>query len=573
MTKPAGGRVGARLPCAFATVLGLLLRSGVAFGQAQGATVGRALDLEGAGRLREAISAWRQAISEGTVGAGILGLERAFSQLGQEDSLLPALDTLVGRAPADRTLRAVQLRVLSSLGRERDARAAFESWTRLVPTDPAPYREFAGQLLSDGRAALADTVLQQATQALGSTRELAIEVAQLRSALGLWPAAAVAWRDALRATAYLEQAAVFSLSPAPAAQRDTIRRTLARAPASAAARRTLGYLELQWGAPRNAWAAIASLTPADSSYDTWGDFAQEAERQGAWLPARDALAAMYRARPATTALALRAASAALSGGDPASALALVGSARPRIDSVTWRSQGLTLQVRALCQLGRALEAEALIERDGGSLDDGTRRGFARQLAWGWIRAGQVDKARAALVGATGDDDEVVAWIALYDGDLAKARMGLRRPTDATAEVVTAMSLLGRTKADTSREVGSAFLALARLDSAQAAQRFERAAAALGDAAPLLLALAARIHSGRRQDAAAIGLWQRIVRQYASAPEAAEADLEWARTLRRQGDATGAQERLEHLILSYPQSALVPQARRDLDAVRTGASDA
>jgi len=225
------------------------------------------------------------------------------------------------------------------------------------------------------------------------------------------------------------------------------------------------------------------------------------------------------------------------------------------------------------QLGRAAEAEALIARDGGTLDEGTRRGYARQIAWGWIRAGQVEKAHAALGDATGEDeDEVTAWLALYDGDLVKARKGLRRPADATAEVVTAMSLLGRTTADSAREVGSAFLALARLDSARAAQRFERAADALVDAAPLLLALAARIHSARREDAAAIGLWQRIVRQYASAPEAAEADLEWARTLKRKGDANGALERLEHLILSYPQSALVPQARRERDAVRTGASD-
>ena len=490
MKGPDGRRGGSRRPWALAATLALLLRSGVLLGQAQGATVGKALDLEGAGRLREAVATWRQAIAEGAVAPGILGLERAFSQLGQEDSILPALDTLVARAPTDRTLRSVQLRVLSSLGRERDARAAFEAWTSLVPKDPAPYREFAGQLLSDGRAALADTVLQEATRALGSTRELAIEVAQLRAALGLWPAAAVAWRDALGTTAYLEQAAVFSLAPAPAAQRDTIRATLARAPATAAARRTLGYLELQWGAPRNGWQAIASLTLADSAYETWGDFAQEAERQAAWLPARDAFAAMYRARPTMVALALRAASAALSGGDPASALELVTSARPRLDPVTWRNQGLTLQVRALCQLGRAGEAEALVARDGGTLDDGTRRGFARQIAWGWIRAGQIEKARATLAGATGDEeDEVVAWIALYDGDLAKARKGLRRPSDATAEVVTAMSLLGRTKADSSPEVGSAFLALARLDSAQAAQRFERAADALDDAAPLLLALA------------------------------------------------------------------------------------
>jgi tetratricopeptide (TPR) repeat protein len=278
---------------------------------------------------------------------------------------------------------------------------------------------------------------------------------------------------------------------------------------------------------------------------------------------------MNKMRP-LPATAIRAASAAISGGEPASALELIASARPQMQPVAIRTQLLPLQIRALSQLGRAAEAEALVSRDSAQLDPGTRRGYARMVAWGWIRAGQVEKARAAIAGGNGDDeDEVTAWVALYDGDLAKARGGLRRPSETTAEVLTAMALLSRTKADSSRAAGSAFLALARGDSAQAAMRFERAAEELPDAAPLLLALSARIQSARKQDGPAIALWTRILGQYSAAPEAAESDLEWARTLRRKGDVAGAIDHLEHLILTYPQSALVPQARRELEAVRTG----
>jgi hypothetical protein len=211
-----------------------------------------------------------------------------------------------------------------------------------------------------------------------------------------------------------------------------------------------------------------------------------------------------------------------------------------------------------------------VARDRTAREAGMKRGYGRLIGWGWIRSGQVVNARAAIAGASGDDeDEVTAWIALYDGDLAKARGGLRRPTETTAEILTAMALLSRTKADSSRAAGAAFLALARGDSAQAAMRFERAADELPDAAPLLLALAARVQSARHQDGPAIALWQRILTQYATAPEAAESDLEWARTLRRKGDVNGAVDHLEHLILTYPQSALVPQARRELEAARTG----
>src|ERR1039458_227522 len=142
--------------------------------QAQSVLVNHAFDLEQAGRWRDAIVAWRQVIGAGDVGQGILGLERVFTQLSMEASVLPALDTLLAQRPTDRVLRGAQLRVLGSLGRDGDARTAFDEWTNLVPHDPTPYREYAGQLLNDGRANAADTVLQEASRSLGSTKALAI---------------------------------------------------------------------------------------------------------------------------------------------------------------------------------------------------------------------------------------------------------------------------------------------------------------------------------------------------------------------------------------------------------------
>ena len=283
-------------------ILGLAI--GVAFtgsarelrAQAQTAAVNRAFDLEQAGRTRDAIAAWRQVIAAGQVGQGMLGLERVFSNLAQDDSILPMLDSLLVQTPTDKILRGVQLRVLRSLGRERDARTAFDGWVKLAPGDPTPYREYAGELLGDGCAAAADTVLQQASASLGSTKALTIEIAQLRAALGLWPAAAAAWRDAMLTEEYLEQTAVYSLQAAPIAQRDSVRAVLRASPAPSS-KKVLGSLELQWGDARQGWRALSTLTVADSAFDTWNDFAQEAERTGAWLAARDALAAMSASVP------------------------------------------------------------------------------------------------------------------------------------------------------------------------------------------------------------------------------------------------------------------------------------
>jgi len=95
---------------------------------------------------------------------------------------------------------------------------------------------------------------------------------------------------------------------------------------------------------------------------------------------------------------------------------------------------------------------------------------------------------------------------------------------------------------------------------------ESASSELADATPVLLMLAARIHIARGDVLRAEPLWRRIVEGYEQSPEAAEADLSWAKSLASRGDTAGARTRLEHLILTYPSSALVPQARRALDQI-------
>jgi hypothetical protein len=46
-----------------------------------------------------------------------------------------------------------------------------------------------------------------------------------------------------------------------------------------------------------------------------------------------------------------------------------------------------------------------------------------------------------------------------------------------------------------------------------------------------------------------------------------AELEWARLLVRQGRPVEAVQHLEHLILTYPGSAVVPEARREMERAR------
>jgi tetratricopeptide (TPR) repeat protein len=545
----------------------LLLVVSAATARAQSPAMSQAMDYEAAGRAREAVTAYRTAMAEGFVLPALLGIERAFAQLGQTDSVVTLVDSLLRVTPRDVTVRTVQLRVLRSLDRDTEARTAYRDWIRASPRDPAPYREWARVLLAEGRSAEADTVLTEATMVLGSTRALALEAAQLRTVLGQWPDAAIAWRDAFAAQPYLESAAIYSLRAAPAEYRRAVRGVLMGDPVTVPARRVLASIELAWGSSREGWSALRDLPPSDEVGAAWSAFAEEAERSGAWLAARDALLALQRWRPDQQ-RALRAATLALEGGDAASALSLAEYAAREMTDSSVAVLVVPVQLRSYAALGRGPEAQRALDSARRYLAPTVVLALQRDVAWAWVRAGDVRTARAALgTQQLAPDDELAGWLALYEGDLAAARAGLRRADATTGDAVTALAVLVRTAAPRSERIGAAFLALAQRDSALAARSLVSAADATPDAASILLLTAARLHQRQGRASDALALWARIVAQHEATPEASEAELEWGRLLRQQGDRAGAIAHLEHLILTWPQSALVPQARRELELAR------
>jgi len=131
-----------------------------------------------------------------------------------------------------------------------------------------------------------------------------------------------------------------------------------------------------------------------------------------------------------------------------------------------------------------------------------------------------------------------------------------------------LALLQPIEADTLPELGRAMLALAQGDTAKAAGALERIGgtlpAAKGGAESSLLA---------GQLAASAGDTTRAERlfQVASVPEAPAtapaAELALGELLLARQHTDDAIAQLEHLILTYPQSVLVPQARRLLDQAR------
>ncbi|HEX5436016.1 MAG TPA: tetratricopeptide repeat protein [Gemmatimonadaceae bacterium] len=528
----------------------------------------RALDLEQQEKFPAAAAAYRAVLAhDPTSLPGLLGLERVYAQLGRADSLLPIVNAAIARQPHVAAIRTIKLRTLNSLGREDEVRASFARWCAEWPGDPQPYEEYAKLLLQDGRTLKADSVLRQGQATLGSDRAFQYEIAQVRASTGQWAQSAAAWRRAVTDNSYLDQAAVFSLSAVSEAARPQVRAILAAPPITAGARRILAALELGWGSPQQAWLALKDLPPDSSAVAAWLSFAGRAEEVQSWLTARDALM-LVLAHKHDASVATRAATDALSGGDAESAVALAGRAEPGMDSAEAASTVLPVHLRALSTLGRPQDATRLLNAYAPYAKGAQSGRLMQDVAWGWIRVGKMAEAKALLERAhLGPAGEMDGWIALYQGDLVTARKHLTAQDEsASPQLVLALSLLQRTTADSAPEVGQAFLAMARGDTAAAAAAFQQAAKQVPDAATLLLATAAELYNGRH-DPHAQEIWESIVVHHPDAPEAPEAELGWARALQRAGDRTEAVQRLEHLILTYPQSALVPQARRELERLQ------
>lgn len=535
--------------------------------QEESPEVMRALDLESASKFREAAVLFKHSLDAKPTPGALLGLERVYAELRISDSLLPTLDTLIARDPSEGLYRSVKLRTLQLLGRQAALRGAFEEWVAAAPRDPSPYREYARVLIQLGQAAAADTIVRRAGDALGSSRQMEYETAQLRAAEGQWEASAQSWRRALVTAPQLAGAAAYALAPTPAASRARIREILFTPPVDAGSRRAAAELSLNWGDATGAWEALRVLAPDSAAATAWTEFGERALAEERYAVARDALASALRVRPSPD-LALEAATAALKAGSPAAVFTLAPLTMAS-DSVHAAARYVPLHVAALAALGRGTEAESLVNSFDRWFAPGMRTTMAEMLATAWVRSGDLSRARDALqsAGPDADSSDAAGWLALYEGRLGDARVLMRGVREPGPELAVALGIVSRTRGDSAPVLGGAFLALARGDSAGAAKRFTDAASEHAEASPAILLVAARIDAARGAENDALSLWQRIVGAHGGSPEAAESELEWARLLRRRGDRAGAILHLEHLILNAPDSALLPQARRELEQAK------
>jgi tetratricopeptide (TPR) repeat protein len=130
-------------------------------------------------------------------------------------------------------------------------------------------------------------------------------------------------------------------------------------------------------------------------------------------------------------------------------------------------------------------------------------------------------------------------------------------------------LIERVSADQLPELGSALQRLERGDSAGALVDLRRAAdkLSLDGGQPDVLAFAGEQALAQHDYTGAEALLTAALATDSLGPAAPAAELALARVREQTGHTDVAIHQLEHLILTHPQSAVVPQARRLMDRLR------
>ena len=552
--------------------------------QGQTEVMARAFELERQGNFSAAAESYAEVLRRSPDNlSALLGLERALTPLHREAELTGPAEALLARDPSNEAAYSVAMRGWAAAGRPDSVASVANRWARAEPGSETPYREWGSTLLGQRDLAGAKRAYLTGRERLGDPATLAGEMALLLAGENDWAGAAREWALAMGRYPGYRLTARNALARAPdGAHADVLRQLTRGAPAG---RRLGAELQVQWGDPAGAYALLMANLPTsnDEAMDALRQFldaARPVEGQAAALVRGQALeqVAARMSGAGASRMRLEAARSYADGGDASSArrmlaqLAADGTAPPDM------AAGATATlVTVLLREGQVAEAERQLGALRQTLGDENAARLTLQVADGWVRQGQLERAEAVLAGdSTVEALALTGRIRLYRGDLAGAATALQSagPFAGSREEATArtalLALIQPIEADSLPALGAALLALARGDSGVAVQGLEQVAEGLtpeGGASGLRL-LAGRVEVARGRPAEAERLF-RAASDSTAPGTAPAAELELARLLLDLGRTTEAQDQLEHLILAWPGSAVVPQARRLLDAARGG----
>jgi len=522
--------------------------------------------------------------------AGVFALERILRNGDRLDEVLPVVDDFLMAEPGTATVWALKLSVLAETGAERGVDETVREWIGAVPGSPDPYQEGALAYLDLHGAGRAAALIEEGLDVLGDLPVLLLELGDVHVAAGRVDDAAGAWARALgrdrarngdvfRRVADLEvgrDEAVAVIVTAVRAGPATVARLEAGA--------ELALREGREDAAREFTAAAHERLDGREARGFLNGFARKAEdldRPASALWAYRLLHAMAEDAADARATDERMATAALAAGDTAAAI----EAQRRIT----RSFGAGTSARRTAwteQLGMEIAAnrtEAAMEGlaafrqefpDANELD-----ALSATLASRLLGSGMRAEALEVLEGIDGPGASLErAFLLLEGGAVPEGIVALQasipdlEPVRATEVLELSLALSELTP------VGAALAAQVAISGhrGRPADGLEAVAAGI-DAVPpsdrpAILAMAAHAADGFDRGDLAMDFRRRLVAEHSDAREFPDAAVRLARAIAVEpGGRDEAVRILEALIVSRPDSPVVPGARRELRRIQNGGS--
>jgi hypothetical protein len=550
---------------------------------AQQPAISRAFELERRGEYGAAADAYRAVLAgKADDPAALLGLERVLVPLDRPSEILPEVRAALAARPLSGVVYGVAIRAWAAADQPDSMRAVAERWAALAPSDEAPYREW-------GAAALTRRDRRGAAEAYATGRArlqrpdaLAAERAQLAVMDGDYPGALREWLAAVRRLPGYRLTAVAAMAQAPVSVRSDLLGAL-KDEDGLTARRIEAELRVRWGDPGGGMDALVAALPDDraAAIEALRAMIDQLRTQqtpaGRLALARGLEALAGRSAPSDQGrLRLEAARAYTAAGrsDDARRM-LAGLADDRSAPSTVSGGATATLIQVLIGDGHLDEATRRLAEAGTSLTADEMEMLRLRLVRAWLGEGNVPRAESALRGdSTVEALALAGRIRLFQGDVAGAVDRLRRagPYAGDREEATnrtaLLALLQPIEKDSLPSLGRAMLRLEQGDTTRAIDGLEEVSRELpaGQGGAEVAFLAGRLAAARNDRSAA----ERLYKMAASndAPGTAPAaELALGEMFLSQDRGPEAVAQLEHMILTYPESALVPQARRRLDQAR------
>ncbi len=547
-------------------------------------TAGEGRTLERRGLYEEAAVVYRVVLENDQVSvAAWLGLERSLEELDSLVSIAPALDSALEDSPADGFLRELQLRVWMKLGQPDSVMTAARSWMRQVPDSPNPYRQWAHTLSAAGNTIDALAVVEEARREFGAN-VLAPEMAALLASEGRWVDAAREWGNAIVESRSNLAAASLALRQVAESDRDSVLEVLLENGSEVIQKRLGAELLVVWGRPDEGWALFESVLSSDRAEAATelqlfaGRVRRIKTKESARISAYalERLASYVDGEEAERAR-LDAAQAYADAGDFVGARRMLeGLSDLNEGSFSDIDAGVATLIRVTAESGRIEEAEERLRSWETRLRPSEAQDLRETIGWAWVLSGEFDRAAAILQrDSTVSAFAIMGWAQLFAGNLrvAKEHFLVAGPFAQTREQATRrtsmLALLEGVEPDTVPVLGEALLWLERADTSRALDDLELVARELPDSGGRspVLTLAGGLAGESGDLERAESLLVEALNADSMGPAAASAEYALGAVLAGSGRGEAAVERLEHMILSHPGSALVPEARRLLDQVR------